>query len=183
MFKSKKQPKSIDFLKPVYSPTDAWSTAYDWMINIGKYLLIGVEIVVLGVFFSRFILDKQSNDLTDDLNAKVVLLSNDAWKKNSALYSNYQVLLNDIKLTSNSQKINSTAISELISGIPSSLHLVSFSFAVENVSLRLTASNISAITDYEASLKNNPDYKDVKFNISKDNDTLNVSVNFSIAQE
>jgi hypothetical protein len=180
MFKSKKQPQSIDFLQPVYSPTDAWSTAYTWLINIGKYLLIGVEIIVLGVFFSRFILDKQNNDLTDDLNAKVTLLSNDTWKKNSITYGNYQTLLGDIKITSKGQEVNSTPISELISGVPTSLHLVSFSYAVGNVTLRFTATNLSAVQDYESALKSNPAYSDVKFSISKDNDTLNVSVNFSI---
>ena len=53
---SKKQPKAINLLDPVYSPHDTFSKAYDWMVNIGKYLLIFVEIIVLGVFFSRFIL-------------------------------------------------------------------------------------------------------------------------------
>ena len=61
MFNSEKQPQSIDFLQPVYSPTDIWSNAYMWLTEVGKYLLIAVEVIVLGVFISRFVLDKKKN--------------------------------------------------------------------------------------------------------------------------
>ena len=121
MFKSEKQPKSIDFLQPVYSPTDIWSNAYIWLTEVGKYLLIAVEVVVLGVFLSRFILDKRNNDLTEEVNSKVTLLSNDTWKGNAMLFDNYQSLLLDVKKVREEQEINSTTISELINGVPSSL--------------------------------------------------------------
>ena len=183
MFNSKKQPQSIDFLQPVYSPTDLWSNAYLWLTNIGKYLLIAVEIVVLGVFFSRFILDKKNNDLTEDVNANVTLLSNDSWQKNAALFENYQYLLSDINIVNEKQDINSTEISELTSGIPSSLHLSSFSYSENKVSLRLTSNSLNAIKDYESSLKNNPGYADVVFNIDKDDDDIVVSVNFALVRE
>lgn len=183
MFKFGKQPQSIDFLQPSYSPTDIWSTAYIWLTKIGKYLLITVEIIVLGVFFSRFILDKQNNDLTEDVNAKVTLLSNDSWKKNAAIYENFQYLLSDIKLVKTKQTINSVKISELMSGIPSSLHLSSFAYSVNHVSLRLTSNSLESIKDYEASLKNNPNYTNVTFSIDKDEDEISVNVNFTIGKE
>lgn len=183
MFRFGKQPQSIDFLQPAYSPTDIWSTAYIWLTKIGKYLLITVEIIVLGVFFSRFIFDRQNNDLTEEVNAKVTLLSNDSWKKNAAIYENYQYLLNDIKLVKNKQVTNSVKISELMSGIPSSLHLSSFSYSVNRVSLRLTSNSLESIKDYEASLKNNPNYSDVSFTIDKDDEEISVSVNFVIDTE
>lgn len=180
MFKQNKQPQSIDFLQPVYSPTDVWSTAYIWMTNIGKYLLIVVEVLVLGVFFSRFILDKQNNDLTEDVNAKVTLLSNTTWQKNAAIYESYQTLLSDVKLVSVKQNINSTEISELMSGIPTSLHVVNFSYTATKVSLRITASSLDAVKNYESALKNNPNYTDVKFTISKEEEIINVNINFSL---
>lgn len=183
MFKSKKQPQSIDFLQPSYSPTDIWSTAYIWLTNIGKYLLIAVEVLVLGVFFSRFILDRQNNDLTEEVNAKVTLLSNESWKKNAAIYENYQYLLSDIKLVQSKQVINSVKISELMSGIPSSLYLSSFSYSVNKVSLRLISNSLNSIKDYEASLKNNPNYSDVVFSIDKSDDEINVNVNFSFVTD
>lgn len=180
MFKSEKQPKSIDFLQPVYSPTDIWSNAYIWLSEVGKYLLIVVEVIVLGVFLSRFILDKKNNDLTEEVNSKVVLLSNDTWKNNSVLFDNYQALLLDVKKIREGQEINSTYISELINGVPSSLKIKNFSFARGRVSFLFTANNLDAIKNYEAALKNNTDYHDVKFTINKDSNEINVRVTFSL---
>jgi hypothetical protein len=179
MFKFGKQSQSIDFLQPSYSPTDVWSTAYIWLTNVGKYLLIAVEVLVLGVFFSRFILDRQDNDLTEEVNAKVTLLSNESWQKNAAIYENYQYLLSDIKTVKDKQTINSVKMSELISGIPSSLHLASFGYSVNKVTLRLTSNSLNSIKDYEASLKNNPNYSNVAFSIDKNEDEINVNVNFA----
>lgn len=183
MFKSDKQSQSIDFLQPVYAPTDIWSNAYIWLANVGKYLLIVVEIFVLGVFFARFILDKQNNDLTEELNAKVDLLSNESWKKNAAVYENYQYLLSDIKLVRERQQINSVEISELMSGVPVSLHLSTFSYSMGKVSLRLTSNSLDSIKDYESSLKNNPNYSNVVFSIDKSNDEINVNINFALVSK
>jgi len=150
------------------------------LTNVGKYLLIAVEVIVLGVFFSRFILDRQNNNLKEEVNAKVTLLSNESWQKNASLYENYQYLLNDIGTVREKQEINSVKISELVSGIPSSLHLSTFGYSVNKVSLRLTSNSLDAIKDYESSLKNNPNYTDVSFNINKDSSEIVVNVNFSI---
>lgn len=181
MFNKDKQPKSIDFLQPVYSPTDIWSTAYIWLTSIGKYLLIGVEVVVLAVFFSRFIYDKQNNDLTDEVNSKVAVLSNDTWKKNAVIYENYQLLLSDVKKIRTGQEINSTEIGAIISGVPSTIQLVSFSYAQDRVALRLSSNTLEAIKNYEAALKNNPNYYEVTFSITKENDVVNVSVSFYLS--
>ena len=51
---SKKNKNSINLIDPVYTENDAFTKAYEWMVTIGKYLLIFVEMIVLGVFFSRF---------------------------------------------------------------------------------------------------------------------------------
>ena len=180
MFQSEKQPQSINFLEAIYSPSDVWSNAYVWLVNIGKYMLIAVEVVVLGVFFSRFVLDRKNNDLTEEVNNKVVLLSNENWKKNSILFENYQALFLDAKKIREGQSINSTIVSELISGIPSSLNLENLSYNEGRVSFYLTTSNLDAVKNYESALKNNPNYYDVKFSISKDKSDVSVRVSFNL---
>ena len=183
MFESSKQPKSINFLEPVYSPTDIWANAYIWLVNVGKYLLIAVEVVVLGVFISRFVLDKKNNDLTDDINNKVELLSNDTWVQNSILFENYQILFSDVKKVSNGQEVSSTKISELISGVPSSLNVETFSYTENKVGLYITSTNIEAVKNYETALRNNPGYSDVRFTISKEDSNLDVRISFNLNGE
>lgn len=183
MFGKTKNPKSINFLNPVYTPTDIWSRAYIWLADIGKYLLIAVELVVLGVFFSRFSLDRQNNDLTEKINNSVALVSNDSWNDKNFLFANYQDLLSDVKTIRLGQDLNSSVINELLNGVPQLLTLNSFSFREGVVSFSLTSTNSSAIEDYESTLKNNSDYTNVSFNIVKEGATYNVRVSFSLVED
>jgi hypothetical protein len=180
MFDTGKQPKSINFLDALNSPSDVWSNLYVWLVNIGKYMLIFVELIVLAVFFTRFVVDKRNNDLTEDINDKVILLSNETWKKNAVVFANYQDLLLDAKKINSGQDINSTKISELISGIPSSLNLENFSYSEGNISFHIVTANLDAVKNYESALKNNPNYHNVKFSISKDSSEVSVRVTFSL---
>jgi hypothetical protein len=180
MFGKKEQPKSINFLETLYASSDIWNNAYVWLVTVGKYLLIAVQVVVLGVFFSRFILDRKNNDLTEEINDKVVLLSNESWKKNAILFDNYQVLLTDVQRVRDGQEIKSSEISELISGVPSTFSLGMFSYNEGRVALQLLSSNLDTVKNYESALKNNSDYHDVRFSITKEDADISVRVSFNL---
>ena len=75
MLKRKTKRKFINLLNPVYSPNEGFVKVYEWLTSVGKYMLIVVEIVALAVFMSRFILDKENNDLTEEINSKISVLS------------------------------------------------------------------------------------------------------------
>ncbi|MGI6423315.1 MAG: hypothetical protein ACOX0X_01665 [Candidatus Dojkabacteria bacterium] len=182
MFKREQEAKSINFLQPVNDESSALAGAISWVSTIGKRLLIVVEIVVLLAFFGRFIMDGRSNDLTEKINAQVVVLENDTWKQSSVRYDNLQTLLFDIKNIETGQKINSSVVSEIINNIPMTINLNNFSFNGTRVSLALTTPNFKALKDYEDSLKNNSYYSDVRFNINKSTDELEVNVSFLISE-
>lgn len=178
-----RQPKSINLLQPVYSSTDVVSTVYTWLTTIGKYLLIVVELVVLGVFFSRFILDERNNDLTEEINSQISLLNDSTWKQNNRIYSNYQTLLSDVEIVRMGQRFNSEVVSEVTSSVPSTIILNSFSLNVDRVSLSLTALNLEDINIYETALKSSTRYSDVSFNITKEDGEIKVGVTFNIVRE
>lgn len=178
-----KQPKSINLLQPVYSPTDIVSKVYTWLTTIGKYLLIFVEIIVLGVFFSRFILDEKNNDLSEEIKSQISFLDDSAWKAKDLLYTNTQTLLTDIEVIRMGQKFNSELITEIANTIPSNLVLKNFSFNGNRVSLSLEAADLETVRVYETALKGNSRYSDVSFNIRKDEEGIKISVSFTIIQE
>ena len=182
MLKSKER-KSINFLDPVITSKDVLGNAYIWLFNIGKYLLLIVEIIVLGVFFARFILDKKNNDLTESVNDKVMLLSNEAWTQNAAKFENLQKLLVDIKKVREGQELKSSTVSEILSGVPTALHIETFSLSGNRVSLHIVSNSLSTIEDYEFSLKQNLKYSDVTFNIAKKAETYEVRVSFKVDSE
>lgn len=183
MFKRNSEPKSINFLEPINQDSDMLAGAFSWISTVGKNLLIVVEIVVLVAFFTRFLMDERSNDLTEKINAQVSVLENDTWKQSTVKYDNLQNLLFDVKNIETDQTLNSSLVSEILSNIPMTLNVQSFSFNGTRVSIALTTPNFKALKDYEDSLKNNSYYSDVRFNINKAGDELEVNVSFLINQE
>lgn len=180
MATSNKNKKSINLLEPVYAPHDSFTVAYDWLVNVGKYLLIFVEIVVLGVFFSRFILDRQNGNLDEEIEKQISLLRTEPWVSNNIIYARYQKLLTDIKNVKNGQILNSSIVSEIVSGIPITLTLNSFSLSESIVSMNFSATTLEEVKIYESALKENERYSDVSFSISKDDTEITVGVTFNL---
>ncbi len=56
----------LDLLKPQNKPEQIWITLAKWALSTGRYILIIVEIIVLGAFISRFKLD---SDLANNKDA------------------------------------------------------------------------------------------------------------------
>lgn len=166
---SKKTIKNtINLLDPIGSPNDAWTVAYEWVFKVGRYLLVVIEVLVLGVFFARFVLDKKNNDLTEEINDKVEILSNETFKNNEVLFGNLHMLFNDIQTLDEDQPKYSQEVATIISSIPDGLTLEGFSFSTKRVTLSLIGSDFGIIKDYEFSLRQNTSkYSEVLFNISK----------------
>lgn len=182
MFGKKENPKSIDLLQSVDNPSNIWGHAYQWMFEVGKYMLIVVEILVLGVFMSRFVLDRKRNKLTEDINDQVTLLSGSSWQQDSITYENIQTLLVDVNKVSQEQPINSIIINEVRDGIPNALQVLSFSFSNKKVRLNLETTNFKAFKDYESALKNNENYQGVTFKVTKNDTVYDITVNFSVSE-
>ncbi len=183
MLKTKDQTKSINFLQPVGGSDGVIQTSFSWLTTIGKWMLMVVEIVVLGAFGYRLVMDGKNNDLTDQINDQVKTLENETWKKSAIKYQNLQSLLGDVKLASEKQDLNSKLISEVINGIPLTIDLESISINKGKVSLSLKTSDFKALRSYEDTLKNNSSYSEVKVNIKLEGTEYQVSINFVALKE
>jgi len=176
--------KSIDLLDSVGTPSDAWTKAYVWVSKVGRYLLVSVEVVVLGVFFSRFILDKQNNDLTEEINDKIDILSNQTLRSEEIRYNNAHALLYDIGQIQANQVLNSSEISTITSSVPSTLELARFTFSYGKVTLSLSTTDFAPVKEYEFSLRQNPKYENVNITVSKsgrNTSEIDVTVSFELA--
>jgi hypothetical protein len=175
---------TINLLDPMGPPSDAWTVAYNWVTKVGRYILVSIEIIVLTVFFARFFLDKINNDLTDEINDKVEILSNQSLREDELKYRNLHTLFTDINRLSEEQPTNSTEVSSVLSGVPQDLTLDKFSFTGGRFSLTLLSSNFENINDYEFSLRQNPKYSGVSLTVSKSgqgSSEIEVSVSFSLS--
>lgn len=177
--------RTIDLLNPINPPADIWTNIYNWVFKVGRYILVGVEAMLLVVFFSRFVMDEINNDLTKDINDKVTLLSNGEFRSREIKYRNIHTLLLDVKDLEKKQVINSTLVAEIVSGVPSSLTLETFSFNNDKVSMNINTTTIKSVKDYEFSLRQNNKIKDVVVTLSKTGNTgseLDVSITFNIVR-
>jgi hypothetical protein len=177
-----KVPKSINLLDPVNAPGDLWAGLYDWVFSVGKYLLVAVQVVVLAVFFSRFIFDKKNNDLTDDINDQVDALTDPFFRSREIKYLNIHDLLEDIAILEEYQITNAEEIGGLLSSIPQELRLEQFAFNDGGVNMSFSSDNEDAIKLYERQLDENPLYGNVSVSFSQSGNTNDVSfaVIFSI---
>lgn len=162
-----KIPKSINLLNPVAAPEDMWEKLYDWLFNFGKYILISVEAVVLVVFIARFSLDRQNNDLTDQINAQVVTLEQPKYRLDEVKFKNFHELLKAIKKVSDTQQINSTVITSILDSVPAYLDLQNISYSSGTVNMVFTANDFEDVQNYESILRTNPLYENIQLNLSK----------------
>lgn len=177
--------KTINLLEPLGQPSDAWTAIYNWVLKVGRYILVTVEIVVLAVFFARFVLDRRNNDLTEDINDNVSILSDVTLREEEIKYRNLQVLFGDIDKLRGSQKISSSDVATVVSGIPGGIRLNNFTYNNGRVTLTLKTSNFNTVKDYEFSLRQNPRYSNVNFTVSKSGTSgseVEVAVSFIISE-
>ncbi len=181
MAKTKK--KTINLLEPIGQPNDAWTAAYNWVLNIGRYMMLSVEILVLIVFFSRVFLDRQNNDLTGQINDNVTILSNSQFRNQEVFFQNLHSIFFDITTLKAIQPINSSLISSVLSSIPAGLTVENFTFDTNKVSMNVSGTDINVIKNYEFSLRQNPQYDQVAFTVSRSGlstSVYTVSISFNI---
>jgi Tfp pilus assembly protein PilN len=160
--------KTINLLNPILEPEDIWTRVYNWVTQIGKYILVFVCLLVLGVFFARFFLDKQNNDLTRDINYKIDnILSVEAKRQEEVRFRGFQNLTYDIQTLEKKQVINSSDFALVMDGLPSTFSLKSIAFNGSNINIALAANSFEEIARYTSELNSNELYKDVKVSVTK----------------
>lgn len=170
----------------MYAPDDIWDRLYYWIFNVGKYILVMVEFLVLVVFASRFMIDRRNNDLSEEINNRIDTLGNDFFKNAEIRYSNLHLLLEDLASNNESQPLNSKQVSSVLDGLPSNIKLQNFNFGENQVSMNFTAPSFESIRDYEQKIQSNPAYSDISVRISKSgevSDDIDFSVSFKINSE
>lgn len=69
-----KQPESVSINLLPGKESAFGETFLNWVLSIGRYIIIGTEIIVLIAFLSRFKLDRDLIDLNDQIKEKQAIL-------------------------------------------------------------------------------------------------------------
>lgn len=179
----KELPKSINLVDSINPPGDTFTIFYEWTFNIGKFLLIFVQIIVIAVFVMRLNVDRINNDLTMDINNQVELLLQDDFRANESKYRDFQIFLKDLELLDTTQVKNSRKIVSVLDSVPNNVKLENFSFSSDRIGANFTSNSLEDVKNYEAFLKQNPEYSDVKLNLEKkgnDDSGIEFTVSYTI---
>jgi len=155
---AKRQP-SINLLPSDDLPVTLGGRVLRWLLTTFRFMVIVVELIVIMGFLSRFVLDTQNSDLTDEINQK------------NALIESYLPFENEFKRTQTQLAIladygnknyNSTGILGHIASILSpSVQLTSFANRGGRLEIRLTSASESAVSQFIAKLSQYPDVNNV----------------------
>ncbi len=177
----KKLRESVNLLSPVQPPEDMFTIFYNWVVTVGKFLLISIQIVVVVVFVVRLYLDKANNDLTRDINDNMAVLSTPEIKNEEEQYRRVQLLFEDMAILDQHQARNSSRIVAILDSIPSYILLENFTFHDYLVTGEFIASSFEDLKSYENFLKQNPNYYDVRLSLeSRDESEIEFDVNYRV---
>ncbi|MBN1618114.1 hypothetical protein JW887_02105 [Candidatus Dojkabacteria bacterium] len=163
---TKTLPKTINLLEPTFEPKNTWDKIYDWVFAVGRYIIVGVELVVILAFFSRFYLDVKNNDLKDSMEAKVLALDEQA--SNERKLRRIENSLVNLSLILENQELKSSDIEDALDKIPSGVTLDSFTISEDSLLMACHASSYDPIKKLENNLRLDPVYSNVDVSLAKE---------------
>jgi Tfp pilus assembly protein PilN len=93
-----------------------WKKFIYWSTNIGRIVIIGTQLIVLSAFFTRFFLDRQIIDLSEEIKTKQTII-----KSTSELESTFRTTqdqLSSIKILKQKQNKYAETLKTFIQKVP-----------------------------------------------------------------
>lgn len=78
--------KSIDFLQEDDLKKSPFGIFLNWALTIGRYIIIFTELIVIGVFISRFKLDDSLTDLNNEISRKQKIIDASSELENEIIF-------------------------------------------------------------------------------------------------
>lgn len=133
------------------------NAVYKWVINVGKIIIIVVQIVAMSALIYRFMLDRQLTDLQDEIKWKEELLIKQ--EKNEQKYRNLQKRIAEIKLADSNARYSTDTFKQILEKINNNSNLTIKRYSMESNSFTIEADTysileISRITNNLKEIKN-----------------------------
>ena len=142
-----------------------------WLLSIGRYIIIGTELVVFGVFITRFQLDTKLSDLHDKIKQEeAIVKSLENVDKNARAL---QTRLSEIKTLENIQTNEpSELLAHITSLAPETVSFETIAKQKESISITATSGSNRGFSLFVSSLRASPKLRDVRIvDIAKDEGT------------
>lgn len=175
-----KKSKEINLL-----PVDKFAESYigktlTWLLTTFRFLVIIVEIIVMGAFLSRFWLDAKNSDLNDEIKQKQAVIA--ASKDFEDEYNNLkQKLVVYTAATKGQEEINSY-LQKIPTYTPSTISLTNITTSPSLITLSGNAPSEQFVAQLIANLSQDSGFDNVSLSsIQTDEDTGNLKFKVSIS--
>ena len=131
---------------------------FNWSLNVGRYIVIFTEMVVIASFASRFVLDRQITDLNDSIHQKQMII-----QSQSQFESEFRLAQSKIQnLQQLQQQSNLAEVFPLLQQImPSELRLNRLSIKQQTLNGEGVALSNRALNTFISNLQLSPHFSDI----------------------
>ena len=181
---------NLDLLRPQSQPQQLAVKIFKWLLSSGRFLIIVVEIVVLGAFLFRFKLDADIATTREAIEEQIPFI--DSLNSDEKLIRKTQFQLTTIKTTKQSSPDFAKILDNISKQTPGGVTLSTLNMGngIGNVSLKLvaTATDNTQLNSFISGLKSTNLFRDltlvdVSFESGLINFTLTSSIVGSIGSE
>lgn len=167
---SKPNLESLNFVEPQYHTENLLDQIFQWVLQSGRKIIIFTEIIVLGVFISRFALDRKIHDLRENVESKKTII--ESTKNIEIEHRRIQAKLINLEQIVKAQSDFRTWLDEFTTKIPQNLSLKTLTVKTYGASLSASASDASSFATFINLLITDPKVKTIVLTSSQfDKDT------------
>ena len=154
---------NLDLLRPQSQPQQLVIKIFKWLLSSGRFLIIAVEIVVLGAFLFRFKLDADIASTREAIEEQIPFI--DSLGSDEKLIRKTQFQLSTIKTTKQSSPDFANILDNISKQTPSGVTLSTLNMGngIGNISLKLvaTATDNTQLNSFIAGLKSTSLFTDL----------------------
>lgn len=151
--------KGFNLLQPQEAPPTFWDKIYAWVLGTARVIIIAVELVVLGVFVGRFIVDGNTKNLDEQISVEQRRLDALATKEESfRKIQNKLAVYEEMWVGASSY---TSVLREIDTYLPSSSADITLQVSGRDLVIRGFA-DLTAISSLEKSMKSSDSFERVE---------------------
>lgn len=149
-----------------------------WLLAVGRYIIIGTELLVFILFLSRFQMDSTLSDLNDKIKQEEVIIKSLENVDKDA--RSLQIRLSEIKRLATDQKDSPVNLLSYITSLtPDTILINSLSFQDGKILITALGSSSKSFSVFVQNMRSSTRFRDISIG-SLDKDELTGGIKFSI---
>lgn len=149
----------------------------NWILTIGRVIVILTEIIAISAFIYRFSLDERLVDLHDAIKQKQTIIS--LLKTDENKYRNLQDRIALAETFSEKSIKTNKVIADIVGFLPQEIITNDLRINKDRVSISINIFSISQLTDFINTLKNYPEIKSISIDNIENNPAIGLSADIS----